>query len=231
MAQDASTISSAPGEPKTETAPQPNEKGLVDAPQDGIFPAKQQHHTQEIEYLYLDFDTELPAPYGLSESKEFSTPPPPCPNLNKYTSPFLWSSGRKSMITWLACGVTLLAAYSAGEYTPASAQLLSEWQVSQVAYNVGVTTFTAGFGIAPMVLAPFSEINGRRPVFIASGILFTGELFDFFDGEGNADYCSLYFCMWWSKQPGWNPGCAILQGYWRVYVMISLAVLKIYTDC
>lgn len=29
-----------------------------------------------------------------------------------------------------------------------------------------------GFAVAPMVLAPFSEINGRRPVFIASGILF-----------------------------------------------------------
>jgi hypothetical protein len=176
--QDTFTISSAPAEPKAETAPQPSEKGLVDAPQDDIKLAeKQQHHTQEIEYLYLDFDTELPTPYGLSDSKESSTPPPPCPNLNKYTSPFLWSSSRKSMTTWLACGVTLLAAYSAGEYTPASSQLLSEWHVSQVAYNVGVTTFTAGFGIAPMVLAPFSEINGRRPVFIASGILFTGCIF------------------------------------------------------
>lgn len=30
----------------------------------------------------------------------------------------------------------------------------------------------SGFAVAPMVLAPFSEINGRRPVFIASGILF-----------------------------------------------------------
>jgi MFS family permease len=29
-----------------------------------------------------------------------------------------------------------------------------------------------GFAIAPMILAPLSEINGRRPVFIASGILF-----------------------------------------------------------
>lgn len=29
-----------------------------------------------------------------------------------------------------------------------------------------------GFAVAPMVLAPFSEINGRRPVFLASGILF-----------------------------------------------------------
>lgn len=29
-----------------------------------------------------------------------------------------------------------------------------------------------GFAIAPMILAPFSEINGRRPVFVFSGIAF-----------------------------------------------------------
>lgn len=153
------------------SVPRPNENGLIDAPQDSIY------HTQEIEYLYLDFDTELPTPYGRSDIKEGSRSPPPCPNLKKYTSPFLWSSTRKSLTTWLACGVTLLASYSAGEYTPAASQLLSEWHVSQVAYNVGLTTFTVGFGIAPMVLAPFSEINGRRPVFIASGILFTACVF------------------------------------------------------
>ncbi|EED16439.1 MFS multidrug transporter, putative [Talaromyces stipitatus ATCC 10500] len=203
------TINPTPAETKAETVPHPN-KSLVNAGQawqdDINLPDKEQYATQEIEYLYLDFDTELPAPAGLSEpNPEFSISPPPCPNLKKYTSPFLWSSSRKSMTTWLACGVTLLAAYSAGEYTPASAQLLSEWNVSQVAYNVGVTTFTVGFGIAPMVLAPFSEINGRRPVFIASGILFTACIFAcggannlagtlvarFFKGIGGSTYSTM----------------------------------------
>jgi hypothetical protein len=36
-----------------------------------------------------------------------------------------------------------------------------EWHVSTVAILCGITTFTSGFGVAPMVLAPFSEINGR----------------------------------------------------------------------
>jgi len=47
-----------------------------------------------------------------------------------------------------------------------------EWHVSNVAILVGICTFTAGFAVAPMVLAPFSEINGRRPVFIVTGLLF-----------------------------------------------------------
>ena len=47
-----------------------------------------------------------------------------------------------------------------------------EWQVSNVAILIGICTFTTGFAVAPMVLAPFSEINGRRPVFIVTGLLF-----------------------------------------------------------
>jgi multidrug resistance protein len=48
----------------------------------------------------------------------------------------------------------------------------AEWHVSEVAIVVGITMFCAGFAIAPMVLAPFSEINGRYPVFAVAGVLF-----------------------------------------------------------
>jgi multidrug resistance protein len=47
-----------------------------------------------------------------------------------------------------------------------------EWNVSQQAILVGITTFCCGFSIAPMALAPFSEINGRYPVFVGAGISF-----------------------------------------------------------
>lgn len=47
-----------------------------------------------------------------------------------------------------------------------------EWGVSRLAVLVGLTTFCIGFAVAPMVLAPFSEINGRYPVFLVSGTLY-----------------------------------------------------------
>jgi multidrug resistance protein len=72
----------------------------------------------------------------------------------------------------LSCLVTICAAYNAGAYSPGVEQMSEEWNVSRVATLVGITTFTVGFGIAPMVLAPFSELNGRRPVFVVTGILF-----------------------------------------------------------
>ncbi|KAJ9221526.1 hypothetical protein DTO271D3_770 [Paecilomyces variotii] len=129
--------------------------------------------SEEIEYLYLNFDTPLPTPAGISSPEPGQQPPPEPPNLKKYMSPFLWSERRKSLITWISCAVTALAAYSAGEFNPASKVLSPKWHISTVVYDLGITIFTTGFAIAPMVLAPFSEINGRRPMFISSGILFT----------------------------------------------------------
>ena len=130
---------------------------------------------QEIEHLFLSFETELPTPLITSSSDEPGhTPPPDPPNLKKYTSPFLWPKWRKSVMTWLSCAATALAGYSAGEASPASTELTDAWGIGKVVYNLSITIFCIGFGLAPMVLAPFSEINGRRPVFVASGVLFVG---------------------------------------------------------
>ncbi|KAL6238903.1 hypothetical protein BDW75DRAFT_227698 [Aspergillus navahoensis] len=126
-----------------------------------------------VEHLYLAFDTPLPLPVGLSSPRPGQLAPPPCPDLSKYASPFFWSEPRKSVITWISCGVTAMSAYAAGEYTPPADELTAKWNVSRVVYNLGITLFCLGFGIAPMVLAPFSEINGRRPIFVSSGLVFT----------------------------------------------------------
>ena len=125
-----------------------------------------------IDYLYLTFETELPAPSTIKSSLPDGPTAPEPPDLSDYISPFAWSKSRKSFTTWLSCAVTVVTAYTAGSYSPASAQMSAEWGVSQEAIYVGITTFTTGFAIAPMVLAPFSEINGRKPVFVATGILF-----------------------------------------------------------
>lgn len=127
-------------------------------------------NTGDIEYVYLNFDTEIATRPVFPDNtvKDY----PSCPNLRKYDDPYTWSKTRKNLMTWVSCATNMTAAYSAGAYAAPEAQLTELWGVSRVAYNVGITVFTAGFGIGPMFLAPFSEINGRRPVFIATGILF-----------------------------------------------------------
>ncbi|KAK3720167.1 hypothetical protein LTR37_003991 [Vermiconidia calcicola] len=130
----------------------------------------------EIVYHYLTFETSLPQPAHLAQPLSLETdsrqPPPECPNLKMYTSPFLWSKRRKNLMTWLGCIATTITAYTAGAYAPGIAQMRQEWNISTPAAEVGIAVFTAGFGVAPMFLAPFSEINGRRPVIVATGCLF-----------------------------------------------------------
>ncbi|KAL6712548.1 hypothetical protein ACN47E_000425 [Coniothyrium glycines] len=126
----------------------------------------------EIAWRYLTFDTELPHPTSITPTSPDKESAPEPPDLARYQNPFEWSSKRKNFTVWVSCIITALTAYSAGAYSPGTGQMTEEWGVSNVAALVGITTFTTGFGIAPMVLAPFSEIHGRRPMFIASGIIF-----------------------------------------------------------
>ncbi|PYH95722.1 MFS transporter [Aspergillus ellipticus CBS 707.79] len=157
--------------------PPPSESGSADTVYSELrHQQKQKEHdpsTQDIEYHYLELETPLPTPLIAAPPGPGQSPPPDAPSLEKYTSPFLWPKWRKWMMTWIACGVTALAGYSAGEDNAASAQLMAEWGISAVVFNLGITIFCVGFALAPMVLAPFSEINGRRPIFVASGVLFT----------------------------------------------------------
>jgi len=124
----------------------------------------------DIEYRYLTFDTEVPLVPVLPDGIKHELPT--SPNLKKYDDPFTWSLKRKNLMTYLACSVNITAAYSAGSYASPAFELTEKWHISNTLYSFGITIFTIGFGVAPMVLAPFSEINGRRPVFIVTGLLF-----------------------------------------------------------
>ncbi|KAJ8069995.1 hypothetical protein OCU04_000399 [Sclerotinia nivalis] len=121
---------------------------------------------------YLTFETSIPSPTSNISSTNSSATAPPRPDLKRFTSPFDWTEGRKRFTVFLSCIATLVTAFTAGAYSPAVKQMSALWHVSDVAILVGITTFCFGFAIAPMVLAPFSELNGRKPIFIASGVLF-----------------------------------------------------------
>lgn len=119
-----------------------------------------------IRYEYLEFNTHIP----FDDFTVTASLPPP--NLKQYESPLLWSSTHKTIILILCCLCTFCAAYSAGSYSIAANPQRAKWHLSELAFNTGVTAWAMGFAVSPMFLAPFSEINGRRPVFIGSAFLF-----------------------------------------------------------
>lgn len=148
----------------------PNDSDSTISPGESVGP------DDEIIWHYLTFETELPRPTYRTQSDttlDNTQPPPECPNLKKYTDPFQWPRGRKHFMSWFGATSTTICAYTAGAYAAGEEQMTKEWNISQPAFGVGIALFTAGFAVAPMLIAPFSEINGRKPVFIVSGLLFT----------------------------------------------------------
>ncbi|PYH48547.1 MFS transporter [Aspergillus saccharolyticus JOP 1030-1] len=135
---------------------QPSEKSGHGSLESGNF-------TENIIYLNLTFDAKLPLP-----SQNFKVPRP---DLTKLVSPHDWSPKHKICVTWISCIATLFASFAASCYSPGAKQMAGEWHISEVASLVGITTFCCGFAIGPMFLAPFSEITGRKPVFIGTAIL------------------------------------------------------------
>lgn len=125
-------------------------------------------------YHYLTFETSLPnpSPPPLNSSPTIENDILTPPDLSKFQDPFTWSPWRKRFTVYISCAATMFTAYNAGSYAPPLPAFRAEYGVSELAALTGITTFCLGFAIAPMVLAPFSEIMGRYPVFLFAGIVF-----------------------------------------------------------
>ncbi|KAI6781295.1 putative MFS-type transporter-like protein [Emericellopsis cladophorae] len=119
-----------------------------------------------ISHLYLSFDSDLPLPPGQPPSIS-------APDLRRYTSPYTWSHPHKLVVLALGCVSTFLTAYTAGSYSPPATYIAADLGTTPLIVLLGITTFCIGFALAPMVLAPVSEIWGRYPVLVAAGVFFS----------------------------------------------------------
>ncbi|KAF3805476.1 Efflux pump FUBT [Colletotrichum gloeosporioides] len=131
--------------------------------------------TQLIDDLELNatFEATLPVPFRAStDGTCLERLPPPTHVNDQFRSPEAWSRQRKISVLCLLCVATAFASVAASSYASAKDALAAEWSISQTAAAVGITTFTLGFAITPMILAPLSEIWGRKLVFTLTGTLF-----------------------------------------------------------
>lgn len=122
--------------------------------------------------LITDLETLPQHSRGGKETPSDDAACPPPPDLERFASPLQWSRSQKNIVTWLSCFSTLITSYTPGAYTAGLDQYRTEWHLSETTIYAGVTVFTLCFAAAPMILAPFSELQGRRPVFVISGIIF-----------------------------------------------------------
>jgi hypothetical protein len=105
----------------------------------------------QIDYRYLEWTTPV--------EKLCSTPSQLPHSVTSIVDPFTWGSTHKNIVLALTCWSTFMAAYTAGAYTSGMKQMEHEWRIGRVPLLVGVTAYTTGFAIAPMFLAPISEVS------------------------------------------------------------------------
>lgn len=126
------------------------------------------HRPEGIVRLPVDFDQALPMRLdhiSLESTAMLS-------KAASFCSPYDWAEGRKAAAVAITCLTAVFASFAASAFAPCKNQLMEKWHLSSVTILSGIPVFTAAFALGPMVLAPLSELKGRKPVFLGSGILF-----------------------------------------------------------
>ncbi|KIY71160.1 MFS general substrate transporter [Cylindrobasidium torrendii FP15055 ss-10] len=87
---------------------------------------------------------------------------------NDSRDPRNFSSRRKWAITIHASASTLLAASTAGAYTMGAQSMCAELSCTHFQATIGISMYTLGFGVVPLVTASLSEEFGRQPLYYIS---------------------------------------------------------------
>lgn len=87
-------------------------------------------------------------------------------------NPFNWSNARKSMSTALLCLMTLTIGLATTAYSSGVSSMCSEFGVSTEIGQLGLFLFNFVCALAPMFLAPFCELVGRKVIYVGAYMCF-----------------------------------------------------------
>ncbi|RKP06836.1 major facilitator superfamily domain-containing protein [Thamnocephalis sphaerospora] len=84
-----------------------------------------------------------------------------------------FSSGKKNWILFQAAVAGFVGPFSSTIYLPAILDIVRDLETTTTMVNLTISLFILFLGAAPLVWAPLSERIGRRPVYIASFVVYT----------------------------------------------------------
>ncbi|GAA6035825.1 hypothetical protein NBRC10512_007306 [Rhodotorula toruloides] len=87
-------------------------------------------------------------------------------------NPLNWSRRRKWVVSSVGSFFCTLVSLSVSGYSIAEVSVEEELDTSKTLSLLGLTTFTLAFAIAPLILAPLSEVYGRSFIYFASAVVF-----------------------------------------------------------
>lgn len=83
-------------------------------------------------------------------------------------NPFNWNIHKKRFITVLLCLMTLMIGLATTAYSSGIGNMCSDFGVSEELGQLGLFTFNFACAIAPLFLAPFCELVGRRVIYVGA---------------------------------------------------------------
>lgn len=86
--------------------------------------------------------------------------------------PFNWGTPRKTVITMLLCCMTLFIGLATTSYSSGITSMCEDFGVSNTLGQLGLFCFNFACAIAPLFLAPFCELVGRRVIYVGAYAIF-----------------------------------------------------------
>lgn len=88
-------------------------------------------------------------------------------------NPRNWATWYKGLIIAVVSWGTWVAVVYSTSYTTGLSEMMHDFNInSEPVVTLGVTTYLVGLAIGSVILAPVSEMYGRRPVYIGSMFVF-----------------------------------------------------------
>lgn len=87
-------------------------------------------------------------------------------------NPYEWSVWKKRMVTAILCLMTLFIGLATTAYSSGIGSMVKELNTSKEMGQMGLFTFNFACAIAPMILAPFCELVGRKVIYAGAFLCF-----------------------------------------------------------
>lgn len=87
-------------------------------------------------------------------------------------NPFNWSSKKKGFLSLLLCLMTLFIGLATTAYNSGISRMCAEFGVSEELGQLGLFTFNFTCALAPLFLAPFCELAGRKIIYVGGYVCF-----------------------------------------------------------
>lgn len=87
-------------------------------------------------------------------------------------NPFNWSGKKKGFLSLLLCMMTLFIGLATTAYSSGISRMCAEFGVSEELGQLGLFTFNFTCALAPLFLAPFCELAGRKIIYVGGYVCF-----------------------------------------------------------